>query len=108
MTHDDTPEYGTPPEPKYGRRAEPDWTPEQIAALRNALVEPTREPFGIVLASTFLAIGAALSLVVYVHGGWWWLLAGPIAFFFLFGAVGLAHDIPKVPRDGNGRHLPKL
>lgn len=108
MTHDD--------QPKYGRRAD-DFesrtvTPEQIARLRKAVretalsSEPRRDPFGIVLASVLLVFGFGTAWLTF-QGGWWmllWIIAGP---FILFGAVGLAHDVPKVPRDEHGRHLPR-
>jgi hypothetical protein len=123
MTHDDLPEYGTPPEPKYGRRADPpvepaagDWdhvppTPEQIRRLRKAVretepsPEPRRDPFGITLAIVLLIFGGVLSALA-SQGGWWslmWVLAAP---FLFFGVAGFAIDVRKVPRDEKGRPLP--
>jgi hypothetical protein len=111
--NDQMPDYGTPPEPepKYGRRAD-DFesrtvTPEQIRRLRDALrdAEPRREPVGIVLAIALLLFGSGLTYLALL-GGWWalmWVLAVP---FLFFGAVGLAIDARKVPRDEKGRPLP--
>lgn len=109
MTHDDAPDYGTPPEPKYGQYDE-----EQVLAAGRPPVPssrtnrvaypPRREPAGIVLAVFLLVFGAVFAGLA-LMGGWWalmWALAGP---FLLFGAVGLAIDVPKVPRDENGRPL---
>lgn len=67
-----------------------------------------RDPFGITIASMFLVIGIASVWIIYSNeGGWWWLLAPLTAFFLLFGAVGLASDIPKKERDERGRAIKK-
>lgn len=98
MTHPDD-------APKYGRYGQPEWTPEQIAALKTALMpEPSRDPFGIVLSIIFLTIAALLTWGA-LNGGWWnllWVLAGPFA---LFGVVGLLEDARKHPRDDQGRRI---
>jgi hypothetical protein len=126
MSNDDqTPDYGTPPEePKYGRRLtdaeERDRRHRERAArlraygnqfpagqLRPAdppLPDPTRSPLGIVLASILLVV-AAVALVFALQGGWWLLLLFVAVPFGFFGAVGLAIDLPKVPRDDDGRPL---
>lgn len=107
---DDRPAYGTPPEPKYGRRTphlsgvpgERELTPEQEASLRERSgLEPRRDPFGIVLASILLAFSFGLAALA-VQGGWWslmWVLYGPFA---LFGGVGMVVSVRKVPRDEKG------
>lgn len=62
-----------------------------------------RDPFGIVLASIFLALGVSAAVTIGLAGGWWWF-ASPIAgFFLLFGGAGLASDIPRKERDARGR-----
>lgn len=65
-----------------------------------------RDPFGITVASIFLVIGIASIWIIYSNdGGWWWLLSPLVAFFLLFGVVGLASDIPKKERDDRGRAI---
>lgn len=96
----------TPEKPKYGAYgpAQPEWTPEQVDALRKALRPPRRDSFGIVLSIIFLAIAGLLAWGA-LNGGWWtllWVLAGPFA---LFGVVGLIEDATKHPRDDEGRRI---
>ncbi|MGP5483349.1 hypothetical protein ACTXMZ_10245 [Brachybacterium alimentarium] len=64
---------------------------------------PRRDPFGIVLASAFLVVSAALTATALCVGGWALLLLVPAAPALLFGLGGLALDAVKRPRDHAGR-----
>lgn len=68
---------------------------------------PTRLPTGIALAVVFLVFAAALTATALTHGGWWNAAWPAVAFFFLFGVFGLARDVPKRPRDDNGKPIRK-
>ncbi|KAB2341529.1 hypothetical protein [Actinomadura rudentiformis] len=64
--------------------------------------ELRRDPFGIVLALTFLTIGATIAALAF-RGGWWLASLLPAAFFVVFGIAGLNLDAVPRQRDEKGR-----
>lgn len=76
----------------------------QIAGAVDKATTPRREPFAIGLGIFFLVLAAAFGLRA-VEGGWWIVLWLPVAFFGLFGLIGLIEGGRKVHRDEKGAEI---
>lgn len=70
-----------------------------------ANITPRRDPAGIVLACFFLAGGIGWLAAAVGMGGWFWFLLLPAIFCLSMGAVGLAVDVQRLPRDRQGRPI---
>ncbi|GAA2576839.1 hypothetical protein GCM10010411_06700 [Actinomadura fulvescens] len=64
--------------------------------------ELRRDLFGIVLATAFLLIGAAIAALAF-RGEWWLVSLLPATFFAIFGIAGLNLDAVPRKRDEKGR-----
>jgi hypothetical protein len=93
------------PEDSTARDALKGHIDKRIALLISSEEELARSPIGVGIAVTFLVVAIWLAIEAVREGGLWWFLFAPVAFFGIFGLVGLFDSLAKKKRDESGRAL---